>query len=82
MPAAPETDEQPTTVKIEKGNQAIELVAEQLEQLVDAAEKLTAGGLTDRAIVLLLHDRTEVGKRDIAAVLQALPELRVYLRSR
>ncbi len=66
-------------VRIEAGGQATELIAERLEQLVEAAQQLLGSGLTFRAIVVLLHDRTGIGKRQIEAVLDALPELREYL---
>ncbi len=56
-----------------------ELTKEDCLRLVDAIKKIDKGarmlsesGLNRRAIVTLLHDVTEVGKRDINAVLDGL----------
>lgn len=56
-----------------------ELTKEDCLRLVDAIKKIDKGmkmlsdsGLNRRAVVTLLHDLTEVGKRDINAVLNGL----------
>lgn len=74
------TDEQAdTVVRIERGEQAVALIADQIEQLAAAADALRTSGLTDHALVVLLHDFTGLGKRDIRLVLDALPRLGYYL---
>lgn len=76
-------DENPTIIRIEKGEQAVELVAEQIEKLADAADALLGSRLSRRAIVLLLQDRIgspAIGRTQINAVLDALPELRRYIK--
>lgn len=59
-----------------------ELTKEDCLRLVEAVKKIDKGakmlsesGLNRRAIVTLLHDLTEVGKRDINAVLNGLDVL-------
>lgn len=69
-----------TVVTIEEGEQTVELLAASIEDLADAAEKLLDAGLTRRGLVVLLQDRTGLGKREINAVLDALPQLRRYVK--
>lgn len=68
-----------TTIRIERGVEAVDLIADQIERLAAAAELLTNTGLTERAILILLRDRTGLGIREIRLVLRALPELREYV---
>lgn len=77
--AAPAEDA-PTVVRIEQGTEAVELVHDQLRAFVDAANRLLVTGLSDRALVVLLHDLTGIGKRDLQRVLDALPELEVFVK--
>jgi hypothetical protein len=73
-------EEQQTSVKIEEGAQSAELIADELEKLADAAEKLVnESGLSRRAILVLLRDQTGLGYRQLELVLDALPALRSYL---
>lgn len=60
--------------------ESTELMAASIVKISEAMGKLLSepGGLTTEAIVLLLHDRTKVGKPDIRAILEALPQLRGY----
>jgi hypothetical protein len=53
-----------------------EILAEAIVRIGEAADKLKSSGLNRKAIVLLLHDATKVGKKDIDAILNALPRLR------
>lgn len=65
-----------------------EVLADAIVKLSDAAERLLSGRLTERALLLLLHDAvkpttnwsgkqpTKPTKSDIKAVLHALPELK------
>jgi len=46
-----------------------------IHKLADNIEKINECGLTEQAIVLLLHDLTKVGKRDIVKILEAAPLL-------
>lgn len=58
-----------------------EILAEAILRLGDASAKLKSNGLNRKAIVLLLHDMTKVGKREIETILDALPILhRHYCR--
>lgn len=56
------------------------LMAASIVKISTAMDKLLKepGGLTERAIVLLVHDLCGVGKPDIRLVLKALPQLRGY----
>lgn len=60
--------------------ESTELLASSIVKISAAMDKLLKepGGLNTEAIVLLVHDRTKVGKPDIRAVLEALPQLRGY----
>jgi hypothetical protein len=50
-------------------------VAAAVRQMGNVGKKLQKTGLTEHAIVLLLHDATRVGKPAIRKILKALPEL-------
>ncbi len=56
--------------------ESTEILAEAIVRIGDAAAKLNSSGLNRKAIILLLHDATKVGKKDIETVLDALPRLR------
>lgn len=75
----PTDDPESTRITIEQGAESIELIADSIDRLADAADALLSAGLTERALLTLLHDKTAVGKRDIRRVLHALPALRDYL---
>lgn len=53
-----------------------EILAEAIVRIGDNVKKLSDSGLNRKAVVLLLHDATKVSKRDIGAILDALPRLR------
>ena len=53
-------------------------LTEAIIKIHDALDKLTASGLTKRALVVLLHDATSVNRRDISAILDALPRLKQW----
>jgi hypothetical protein len=68
-----------SNVKVVKSDppESKEILAEAIVRIGDAAERLRRdGGLNKRAIIILLQDATKVPKRDIAAILDALPRLR------
>lgn len=61
--------------------ESIEDLAEAITSLSDAAERMLNAGLSERAIIILLHDMCKVNRNDIKAVLRALPELKnTYLQ--
>lgn len=55
-----------------------EILADAIVRLAEAHAKLKAGGLNEKAIILLLNDMTKVGKNDIKKILDAIPRLRGY----
>ncbi len=74
----------------ERAAEEIAIESEEIEELVDAinriseaSEKLLKSGLSQRALILLLHDAcSNVGKREIKEVLNSLPRLKVlYIES-
>lgn len=66
--------------ELTEGQEAGERFAEAVERLADAADALLEAGLTRRAIVVLLRDKTvNVRTGDIEEVLNCLPLLREYL---
>lgn len=65
-------------VELTEAQQAAQDFAAAVVDLSTAARELLDGGLTRRAVVLLLHDylgEASPGKRSINAVLDALPQL-------
>lgn len=52
-----------------------EILAEAIVRLGESLEKLNKNGLNRRAIVILLQDATQISKRDINAILDAIPQL-------
>lgn len=54
---------------------AIEILAKAIVDVSAAAKKMMKSGLTEEAIVLLIHDESGVGKPDIRRVLRSIPEL-------
>lgn len=54
---------------------------EAIKKVSVVGAKLTKSGLTDRAIIILMHDLTGVNKRDIKTILENLGNLgAVYLK--
>jgi len=65
---------------VTEGAEAAERFVDAVGRLADAADSLLEAGLTRRAVVVLLRDKTSgVRTADIVAVLDALPHLREYL---
>lgn len=54
-----------------------EIIAESIVKISKAAERMIASGLNRRALVTLIHELvpTGIGKREVAAVLDVLPQL-------
>lgn len=59
----------------------IDNLPEAIEKLATALKKLTDSRLREDTIVLLLHDKTKISKRDIKIILGAMDRLEeVYLK--
>lgn len=57
-------------------------LVETINQIAASMQKLQASGLTEDAIVLLIHDASKVGKPDIRKVLAGMRALqKTYLQS-
>ena len=57
-------------------------LADEIEKLSEVFTALENSRLKRRTVVLLIHDMTKVGKRDIDTILDALPDLAErYLKS-
>lgn len=56
--------------------ESTEILAEAIVRIGEAVHKLNGSGLNRKAIVILLHEATKVGKKDIETILDALPRLR------
>ena len=52
------------------------VLANAIVSIDESMKKISKSGLTENAIVVLLHDSTKVARRDIIAVLHALDSLR------
>ena len=53
----------------------LSVIVSSLHKVADGFEQINESGLSRRAVVLLLHDSTRVGKKEIAAILDAAPLL-------
>ena len=53
----------------------MEEIAHEVEKIQEAFIALRDSRLTRRAVVLLVHDMTKIGKRDIEKMLDSLPHL-------
>jgi len=59
-----------------------EVLAQSIVRLDEAVKKMTASGLRQRAIILLLHDHSGVGKPAVRQVLESLSQLRQVYTNR
>lgn len=67
--------------KSEEQPETTEILAEAIVRLGESVKKLEQSGFNKRAIVVLLQDMTKIPRRDIAAILDAIPRLKSwYLR--
>ncbi len=62
-------------IHLEIGEEPLKIVASSVIKLADGLTKMNDSGLTQRAIVLLLHDATGVNKKEIIKILEAAPLL-------
>ncbi len=53
----------------------LEIIVSSLHRVAAGFDKINDSGLTDHALVLLLHDATKVNKKDIRKILEAAPLL-------
>ena len=53
----------------------LHVIVSSLHRVSDGFDHINESGLSRRAVVLLLHDATRVGKKDIEAILDAAPLL-------
>ncbi len=68
-------------VKIKKNPEkpeTTEILAEAIVRISEAFDKLLQSGLNEKAIIVLLQDRTKLPQRDIASVLEHLRTLAGY----
>lgn len=54
-------------------------IAAAIRTAAEMGKRLRSAGLTERALVILLQDFTNVSQRDIKLILDALPKLTYYL---
>ena len=66
------------TVTVAK--ESVEALADNIQTLASSMEDLLDSGLKEETIVLLLHDHSKVGKRQIKEVLRSLRCLGYYLQ--
>ncbi len=62
-------------IKVQHGDEPFEVVAASIVKLADGFQAMIDSGLTQRAIILLLHDATGVNKKEIVKILEAAPKL-------
>jgi hypothetical protein len=53
----------------------LHVIVSSLHRVSDGFDHINESGLSRRAVVLLLHDATRVGKKDIELILDAAPLL-------
>lgn len=53
----------------------LEVIVSSLHKVAAGFDKINSSGLTEHALVLLLHDATKVNKKDIRKLLEAAPLL-------
>lgn len=60
-----------------------EIIAQSIKKVADGYSRMKKSGLTERAIVALLKDATQMGTGDIKKVLAGLDDLaRLYLKKK
>lgn len=64
---------------VEVNKESVEALADNIEKLTSSMQSLLDSGLKEETIVLLLHDHSGVGKRQIKQVLESLVSLGYYL---
>ena len=54
------------------------ILATAIVRLGEAARALHDSGLNERALIVLLHDKTKISKRDILTILNGMRQLRAW----
>jgi len=69
-------------ITVEYDDEPFSVVASSIVKLAEGITAINESGLSNRAIVLMLHDATGVNKKEIIKILDAAPLLAErYLRS-
>jgi hypothetical protein len=55
-----------------------ERIAQSVQRISDVGRSLAESGLSRRAVLVLLHDATNVSMRDLKCVLDALPNMATW----
>jgi hypothetical protein len=65
-------------VKVKKSEppESKEILAAAITRISESFAKLAESGLNREAIIILIHDRTKISKRDIRIILDSLTRLR------
>jgi hypothetical protein len=59
----------------------VEIIAQSIKKIADAVDKMSASGLSQRAILVLLRDASGENMRSIQNILKGMRQLReLYLR--
>jgi hypothetical protein len=74
------TQQQPKGAVVLDTDSTPEVLASAIEDVADAARRLLGSRLSERAIVLLLHDHSGVPQKQIRAVLNSAANLRFYVK--
>lgn len=81
MPASKKPLKHPH-ISVDYNDEPFTVVANSIVKLADGIAAMNNSGLTDRAIIVLLHDSTGVNKKEIVKILKAAPLLAErYLRA-
>lgn len=75
MPAPKKALKHPYVTLENDTEEPLSVIVSSLHKVADGFDQINESGLSRRAIVLLLHDATRVGKKDIDAILDAAPLL-------
>lgn len=73
---------QTVTIKRNEENpEPLEIIAKSIIDVSKAFEAIEKSRVSQRVIVLLIHDKTKIAQRDIVAILDIVPRLKdIYLK--
>ena len=75
MPVSKRPLKHPQVSVVNDTDDPLEVIVSSLHKVATGIDKINKSGLRRRTVVLLLHDATGVGKRDIEHILDAAPLL-------